>query len=120
MDGVDLITVLRNCLSALCTFEIERGPNSTACKQSESSLATLLSKLRLYFFPAVEFAGVRKKNCPSVYFESSPAHRVPLSNLLPGAAAVGEMMSMSRATLRKKCGECSKSARQLNGSFFVW
>jgi hypothetical protein len=75
---------LRNCLSALCTFEVERGANSTACEQSESSLATLLGELRLYFFPAVEFAGVRERNCPSVYFEPPPAHRVSLSNLLPG------------------------------------
>ena len=82
--GVDLITLLRNCLSALCTFEIERGPNSTAREQSESSLATLLGKLCLYFLPAVEFAGVRERNCPSVYFEFSPAHRAPFPICCPG------------------------------------
>jgi hypothetical protein len=119
MDGVDLITVLRNCLSAFCTFEIERGPNSTACEQSESSLATLLSKLRLYFFPAVEFAGVREKNCPSVYFESPPAHSAPLSNLLPGAAAVGEMMSMSHATRRKIRSYVQNLPGSSTATFFV-
>ena len=81
MDDVDLITVLRNRLSAFCTFEIERGPNSTTCEQPESAIATLLSKLRLYFFPAVEFAGVREKHCPSVYFESSPTHLAPFQSV---------------------------------------
>ena len=92
---------LRSCLSALCTFEVERGPNSTACEQSESSLAALLGELRLYFFPAVEFAGVRERNCPSVYFEPPPAHRVSFPICCP-AAAVGETLSMRHAAARRK------------------
>jgi hypothetical protein len=61
-------------------LDIERRADSIACEQPESSLATFLRQFLLDLFPAVKFAGIRQKNGPSIYFESSPAHHTPLHN----------------------------------------
>jgi hypothetical protein len=61
-------------------LDIERRSDSIACEQPESSLATFFRQFLLDLFPAVKFAGVRQKNGPSIYFESSPAHHTPLHN----------------------------------------
>jgi len=61
-------------------LDIERRADSIACEQPESSLATFFRQFFLNLFPAVKFAGIRQKNSPSIYFESSPAHHTPLHN----------------------------------------
>jgi hypothetical protein len=59
-------------------LDIERRADSIACEQPKSPFTTFFRQFFLNFFPAVKFAGIRQKNSPSIYFESSPAHHTPL------------------------------------------
>jgi hypothetical protein len=102
-------------------LDIEHRADSIACEQSRGPLATFLGQFLLNLFPTIKFTGVRQINCPSIYFESSPAHHTPLYNRWLGivAAAVDEIASLRHTACRQMFGECQKSTWQFSGNVFV-
>jgi hypothetical protein len=96
-------------------LDIERQPNSIACEQSESSLATFPGQFRLDFFPAVIFTGVRQINSPPIYFQSSSAHHAPLCNPWCGIAARRRSMKLHRRAV-PHADKCAENVKSLHGN----